>query len=88
MSFEGTTVLNAELESMNSIHTYVGVPFVQWGKDSVECNRDCIICGTVEAECELDWVYGFWDNGVDVSHDQPFKELHGYRYECYGAIVI
>ena len=25
---------------------------------------------------------------VDVSHDQPFKALHGYRRECYGSVVI
>jgi hypothetical protein len=25
----------------------VGVPFVQVGKDCVECNRGCIICGSV-----------------------------------------
>ena len=31
---------------------------------------------------------GFWDNGVDVSHDQPFKALHGYRHECYESVVI
>ena len=23
-----------------------------------------------------------------MSHDQPFKALHGYRRECYGAVVI
>ena len=28
------------------------------------------------------------DNGVDVSHDQPFKEHHGYRRECYRSVVI
>ena len=28
------------------------------------------------------------DNGVDVSHDQPFKALHGYGRECYGSVVI
>jgi hypothetical protein len=25
---------------------------------------------------------------VNVSHDQPFKALHGYRRECYGSVVI
>jgi hypothetical protein len=34
MSFEGTMVLNAELE----------------------CNRDCIICGSLRAVCKLEWV--------------------------------
>ena len=23
-----------------------------------------------------------------MSHDQPFNALHGYRRECYGAVVI
>ena len=54
----------------------------------MECNRDCIICGSVGAVCELEWVWGFWDDGVDVSHDQPFNALHGYRRECYWAVVI
>ncbi|KAM9398495.1 double C2-like domain-containing protein beta [Salvelinus alpinus] len=43
------------------------------GKGSVECNRDCVICGSVETVCELEWVQVVWDDGVDVSHDQPFK---------------
>ena len=51
------------------------------GKGSVECNRDGIICGFVGAVDKLEWVYGFWDNGFDVSHYQPFKALHGYRRE-------
>jgi hypothetical protein len=36
----------------------------------------------------LEWVQGVWDDGVDLSHDQPFKAFHGYRCECYRAIVI
>jgi hypothetical protein len=36
----------------------------------------------------LEWVQDFWYDGVDVSHDQPFKVFHGYRCECYGAVVI
>ena len=35
---------------------HIGVPFVQVGKDSVECNRDRIICGSVRAVCILEWV--------------------------------
>ena len=27
-------------------------------------------------------------DGVDVSHDQLFKALHGFRCECYGSVVI
>ena len=42
----------------------------------------------MERYVNLGWVGGFWDNGVDVSHDQPFKALHGYRRECYGSEVI
>jgi hypothetical protein len=34
------------------------------------------------------WVQGFWDDGVDVSHDQPFQAFHGNRCKCYGAVVI
>jgi hypothetical protein len=52
------------------------------------CNRDCIIGGYFGAVCELEWVQVVWDDGVDVSHDQPFKAFHGYRYECYWVIVI
>jgi hypothetical protein len=37
---------------------------------------------------DLEWVKCFWDDGVDVSHDQPFKALHGYRHECYRSVVI
>jgi hypothetical protein len=29
-----------------------------------------------------------WDDGVDVSHEQPLKAFHGYICERYGAIVI
>ena len=54
----------------------------------MECNRVCIICGSVSAVCKLEWVYGFWDNGVDVSHDQPFKALHSNRRECYESVVF
>ena len=38
--------------------------------------------------CKLEWLEGFRDDGVDVSHDQPFKALHVYRHECYEAVVI
>ena len=30
------------------------------------------------------WVQGVWDDGVDVSHDQPIKAFHDYRCECMG----
>ena len=53
------------------------------GKGSVECNSDCVICGSVVAVYELESAQGVWDDGVDVSHDQPFK---GYEY--YEEIVI
>ena len=35
---------------------------------------------------KLEWVQGFWDDRVDVSHDQHFKAFHGYRCECYSAV--
>jgi hypothetical protein len=54
----------------------------------MECNRDCIICGSDGALSKLEWFWGFWDNDVDVSHNHPFKELNGYRRECYGSVVI
>ena len=41
----------------------------------MESNRDCIICGSVVAVCELEQVQGFWDDGVDVRHDQPCVRL-------------
>jgi hypothetical protein len=47
----------------------------------VECNRDCIICGSVGSVFKLDWVQVVWDDGVDVSHDQSFKALYGYRHD-------
>ena len=53
MSFEGTMELNAVV---NEQHSHIGVPFVQVRKGSVECNRDCVICGSVGAVCELEWV--------------------------------
>ena len=59
--------------------SHIGVLFVQVGKDSVECNRDCVICGSVGAVCELD----VWE-GVDVSHNQSFKACYGYRCEYHG----
>ena len=31
---------------------------------------------------------GFRVSGMRVSHDQPFKALHGCQRECYGAVVI
>ena len=37
MSLEGTMVLKAEQ------HSHICVPFIQVGKGSVECNRDCIM---------------------------------------------
>jgi hypothetical protein len=58
------------------------------GEGSVECNKDCIICGSVGVLYELEWILGVWDDDVDVSHDQPYKTVHGYRCECYGEIVI
>jgi hypothetical protein len=66
----------------------VGVPLVQVGEGSVECNEDLVICGFVAAICELEWVQGVRDDGVAVSHDLSFKAFHGYRCECYGAVVI
>jgi hypothetical protein len=39
------------------------------------CNRDGLICGSVVAVCELEWVQGFWDDCVDVRHDQPCVRL-------------
>ena len=79
-------LLNAAV--VNEQHFHVGVPFVQVRKGSVECNIDCVICGSVGVVCELEWVQGVWDEGVDVSKDQPFKAFHGCRCECYGTIVI
>jgi hypothetical protein len=55
MRFEGTMVLNAELY-INEQHSHTGVPFVQVGKGSAEGKRDGIICGSVGAVCELEWV--------------------------------
>ena len=34
------------------------------------------------------WVQCVWDDGVDVSHDQPFEAFHGNRCERYVAKVI
>ena len=48
---------------------------------------ESVICGSVGALCELKWVQGVWHNGVDVSHDQPFKAFHGYRCEFYALVV-
>jgi hypothetical protein len=33
----------------------------------------------IASSVDLEWVWNFWDNGVDVSHDHPFKALHSYR---------
>ena len=79
MSFEDTMVLNAELLSMNSILTQVSL--------LSRCDR-AVWSGSDGVVCKLEWVYGFWDNGVDVSHYQRFKALHGYGYECNGSVVI
>ena len=73
MSFEGTMVLNAELLSMNSILTKV-FPLSKWTKGSVDLLGRYANCSGSK---------GSRDNGVDVSHDQPFKALHCYRLECY-----
>jgi hypothetical protein len=70
---------------MNSILT--GITLVRVGGTSVECNTDGIICESVGAVCELEWVQGVWDDGVDVSHDQPFKAFHGYRCKGYEVTV-
>ena len=64
-------------------HSHIVVLLVQVGEGSVECNRDYVICGSVE----LEWVQGVWDDDVDVSN-VPFKAFYGYRCECYGAVVI
>ena len=47
---------------------------------SLEGNKDCVTCASVGPVCELEWVQGVWDDGVDVSPDQPFKTFLGYRY--------
>ena len=49
---------------------------------------DLALGHSVWAVCKLEWLIAFWDNAVDVSHDQPFKAHHGYRRECYGAVGI
>ena len=73
-------VLNAELQSMNSINTFC--PGVK-GQCGVQQRLHHLwICW-----CGMQIGVGFWDNGVDVSHDQPFKAFHGYSCECYAAIV-
>ena len=36
----------------------------------------------------MEWVQRAWVDGVDMSHDQPFKAIHGYRCECYVAVVV
>ena len=54
---------------INEQHSYICIHFVQVGEGSVECNRDCVICGSVGAVCVLEWVQCVWDEGVDVSHD-------------------
>ena len=79
-------VLNAEMQSMNSILTQVFL-LCRWER-AVWSAIEIVICGSVWVVCELELIQGFWNDGVDVSHDQPFKAFHGYRYECYGAIVI
>jgi hypothetical protein len=58
---------------------------------SVERNRNCVICGSVGAVCELEWVQGVWGDGVDVSHDQPFCECYGggrYLYRLQYLAVL
>jgi hypothetical protein len=35
--------------------------------------------------CEFKSVWTVWDDGVDVSQEQPFKEFHAYICKCYGA---
>jgi hypothetical protein len=37
---------------------------------------------------KLEWLEGFWDNGVEVIMVLLLKALHGYRRECYGSVVI
>ena len=51
----------------------------------MECSRDCIICGSVGAVFEFEWVQGVWDDGVDVSHDQYFMATD---VSAQGVIVI
>ena len=46
------------------------------------------IASSIGAVCELEWVKGFRDDGVDVSHDQSFTALYVYRRECNGAVII
>ena len=58
---------------MNSILTQV---FLLWNAKEVASSGEV---------CELEWVHGVWDDGVDVIH---FKAFHGYRCLCVGAIVI
>jgi hypothetical protein len=71
-------VLNAEQRSC------IGIPFFQVGE---RMWNECVVCDSVGAVWELEWVQGDQDDGV-VSHDQPFKEFHGKTCDCYGVIVI
>ena len=77
------------LAVLNEQHSHVGVPFVQVGKGSVECNRDYVIFGSLGVVCELEWVQGVWVDDVDVSHDQPFKAFNcyiHYRSKVWGHL--
>jgi hypothetical protein len=37
-------------------HYYIGIPLVQMGESSVQCDGDCIICGSIVAVYKLKWV--------------------------------
>jgi hypothetical protein len=42
------------LSCSQALHSYRDIPFVQVGKDSVECIRDCVMCGSVRVLYELE----------------------------------
>ena len=49
---------------VNEQHCNIGVPLIQMGEGSVECNRDCILYRSVGVVCKLEWVEGIWADGV------------------------
>ena len=84
LSLEGTMLLNPKLYSMKGILTQV----------FLLSRRERAVWSAIEVGwsawvvCKLEWVQGFLDNSVDVSHYQPFKALHGYGREYCGSVVI
>ena len=79
------TVLYRTVSFVNRFtpYSYIDIYFFLVGEGSVKC-----ICESFGVVCELVWVQGVWDDGVDMCRDQAFKEFHGYRCECYRAMVI